>query len=263
MKKTSIFILIFSIVFLSLKGQQVTISGNVYDGLTFYPVEDVNIFNFTSKKFTYSDKNGDFKLDVHLNDTIIISKSIYKQLIIYISGKDIKIGKIDLPLYYKAIMLKEVTVYALTPNYKQFVKDVVNTPLPEIYTYVEGSKLSEMDLMNIKYAQGPPNLLSGTPAGSPITYLYQKYNKKYQNIQLAKELNELQDEVDKVPAKYNRDLVSEITGLTGAPLLEFMMFCRFSYYDIIKMSSDEIIMAIRKKYSEYEYFKIIEEEKKK
>jgi hypothetical protein len=29
------------------------------------------------------------------------------------------------------------------------------------------------------------------------------------------------------------------------------------------MSSEEIIMAIRKKYSEYEYFKIIEEEKKK
>jgi hypothetical protein len=160
-------------------------------------------------------------------------------------------------------MLKEVTVYALTPNYKQFVKDVVNTPLPEIYSYVEGAQLTEMDLMNIKYAQGPPNILSGTPAGSPITYLYQKYNKKYQNIQLAKELNELQDEVDKVPAKYNREIVSEITGLTGSSLLEFMMFCRFSYYDIIKMSSEEIIMAIRKKYSEYEYFKIVEEEKNK
>jgi hypothetical protein len=262
MKKTSIFILFFSIVFL-LKGQQVTISGNVYDGLTFYPIEDVNIFNFSSKKFTYSDINGNFKLDIHKNDTIIISKSIYKQLIIYISEKDIKIGKVDFPLYYKAIMLKEVTVYALTPNYKQFVKDVVNTPLPEIYSYVEGAQLTEMDLMNIKYAQGPPNILSGTPAGSPITYLYQKYNKKYQNIQLAKELNELQDEVDKVPAKYNREIVSEITGLTGSSLLEFMMFCRFSYYDIIKMSSEEIIMAIRKKYSEYEYFKIVEEEKNK
>jgi hypothetical protein len=263
MKKLLLFIYFFCFCYVAVIGQRILISGNVYDGLTFYPIQEANIYNFTTKKYTFSDSKGNFRLEVKDNDTIIVSKSIFKQVLLFVSEKDIKIEKIDIPLYFKAITLKEVTVYAITPNYKQFVQDVVKTPLPDIYSYVEGAKLTEMDLMNIKYAQGPPNILSGTPAGSPITYLYQKYNKKYKNIQLAKELNELQEEVDQVPNKYNRDLVSEITGLNGDQLLEFMMFCRFSYYDIIKMSPEEIIMEIRKKFSDYEYYKIIEEEKKK
>lgn len=263
MKKYIVLILLLSFSCFYLSAQRVKISGNVFDGLTFYPIDGANVYNFSTKKYTFTDNKGNFVLDVQLNDTIIISKSIFRQILFIVNDQNLQNKKIEIALYFKAIILKEVAVFAITPDYKQFVKQVVTTPLPEIYSYVEGSKLTEMDLMNIKYAQGPPNVLSGTPAGSPITYLYEKYNKKYKNVQLAKELNELQDEVDKVPGKYNRELVSNITGLKDEELLKFMMYCRFSYYDIIKMSSEQIIMEVRKKYSEYEYFKIIEEEKRK
>ncbi|HNX21175.1 MAG TPA: carboxypeptidase-like regulatory domain-containing protein [Bacteroidales bacterium] len=263
MKKYSFLIFLLIVSNFYLFAQRVKIQGNVFDGLTFYPIDGANVYNFSTKKYTFTDVKGNFVIDVKLNDTIIISKSIFRQILIVINNQNLQNQKIEIALYFKAIILKEVIVYSITPDYKQFVKQVVTTPLPEIYRYVEGSKLTEMDLMNIKYAQGPPNVLSGTPAGSPITYLYEKYNKKYKNVQLAKELNELQDEVDKVPGKYNRELVSNITGLKDEELLKFMMYCRFSYYDIIKMSSEQIIMEVRKKYSEYEYLKIIEEEKRK
>lgn len=263
MKKYIVLILLLSYSSFYLFAQREKISGNVFDGLTFYPIDGANVYNFSTKKYTFTDTKGNFVLDVQLNDTVIISKSIFRQILFVVNHQNLQNKKIEIALYFKAIILKEVAVFAITPDYKQFVKQVVTTPLPEIYSYVEGSKLTEMDLMNIKYAQGPPNVLSGTPAGSPITYLYEKYNKKYKNVQLAKELNELQDEVDKVPGKYNRELVSNITGLKDEELLKFMMYCRFSYYDIIKMSSEQIIMEVRKKYSEYEYLKIIEEEKRK
>lgn len=263
MKKYIVLVFLFFLIIPYLFCQRVQISGNVFDGLTFYPVDGANVYNFSTKKYTFTDSKGNFSIDVQLNDTIIVSKSIFRQILFIVDRNNLQNKKIEIALYFKAIILKEVIVYSITPDYKQFVKQVVTTPLPEIYSYVEGTKLTEMDLMNIKYSQGPPNMLSGTPAGSPITYLYEKYNKKYKNVQLAKELNELQDEVDKVPAKYNRELVSNITGLKDEELLKFMMYCRFSYYDIIKMSSEQIIMEIRKKYSEYEYLKIIEEEKRK
>lgn len=256
-----ILILFFSVGLIFAQRKQIT--GNVIDGLSFYPVEGANVYNFCTKKYTFTDSKGNFNIEVQLNDTLIISKSIFRQVLVLVNQEDIKRGNMEIPLYYKAIVLKEVTVYSITSDYNQFLKDVVSTPLPEIYRYVEGAQLTEMDLMNIQYAKGPPNVLAMTPLGSPITYLYEKYNKKYKNIQLAKELNELQDEVDKVPAKYNRELVSEITGLKGDELLKFMMYCRFSYYDIIRMTPEQIINEVRKKFSEYEYFKIIEEEKRK
>ena len=263
MKKFCVLVFLLVVSNFYLFAQRTKLGGNVFDGLTFYPVEEANIYNFSTKKYTFTDTKGNFIIDVKLNDTLIVSKSIFRQVLLVVNSQNLENKKIEIALYFKAILLKEVTVYSITTDYKQFVKQVVTTPLPEIYSYVEGSRLTEMDLMNIQYAKGPPNLLSYTPAGSPITNLYKKYNKKYKNVQLAKELNELQDEVDKVPAKYNRELVSNITGLKDEELLKFMMYCRFSYYDIIKMSSEQIIMEIRKKYSEYEYFKIIEEEKRK
>lgn len=261
MKKYLFLILIFVFSMGSIFAQRRIITGNIFDGLSFYPIEGANVYNFSTKKYSFSDIKGNFSVEVQLNDTLIFSKSIFRQVLVIVNQDNITRGNIEIPLYYKAIILKEVTVYSITTDYNQFVKDVVSTPLPEIYKYVEGAKLTEMDLMNIQYAKGPPNVLAGTPLGSPITYLYEKYNKKYKNIQLAKELNELQDEVDHVPTKYNRELVSEITGLKGDELLKFMMYCRFSYYDIIRMTPEQIINTVRKKFSEYEYYKIIEEEK--
>lgn len=67
----------------------------------------------------------------------------------------------------------------------------------------------------------------------------------------------------RLPSKYNRELVSNITGLEGDELMNFMMYCRFGYYDIIKMTPEQIIMSIRIKFNEYEYYKLLYEDKHK
>ena len=78
--------------------------------------------------------------------------------------------------------------------------------------------------------------------------------------QLYYEMLDKEDEVQMLPKKYNLELVSQLTGLEGADLLEFMVFCRFSYYDLVRWTQEEIIAAIRYKYSEYEYYKVLEED---
>lgn len=244
-------------------GQRKTFTGIVVDGLSFYPVKEANIYNFSTKKYCFSDQNGKFFIEVSLNDTLIVSKSIYRQMMIFVDQETFTKGRTEIILYYKAIILKEVAIYAITPSYNQFINDVVHTQLPEVYSQVAGTRLTSQDFMNNKYSKGDYNLLKGTPMGSPISYFYEKYNKKYKNIQLAKELNENQEEVDKVPSKYNRELVSNITGLEGDELMNFMMYCRFGYYDIIKMTPEQIIMSIRIKFNEYEYYKLLYEDKHK
>jgi hypothetical protein len=253
----SFFLLTIFFVF----SQKIIYTGNIIDGFSFFPIKEANIYNYSTKNYCFSDEKGFFSIEVSLNDTLIVSKSIFRQLMIVIDQEKFNKGKEEIPLYFKAIVLKEVTIFAITPSYNQFIKEVVHTQLPDYYTSIVGSRLTTQDFMNNKYAKGDYNLLNNTPMGSPISYFYEKYNKKHKNIMLAKELNQLQDEVDKVPAKYNRELVSNITGLEDEELLNFMMYCRFSYYDIIKMTPEQIIMSIRIKFSDYEYIKILQEEK--
>ena len=79
---------------------------------------------------------------------------------------------------------------------------------------------------------------------------------------LYNEMVSYEEEVERVQQKYNREVVSEITGLTGNDLLDFMMYCRFSYYDLVRWSDEQIREKVRALYFNYQYDKInIEYEK--
>ena len=69
-----------------------------------------------------------------------------------------------------------------------------------------------------------------------------------------------EQELDNVQSKFNRELVSELTGLKDDELLEFMVYCHFSYYDLIRSSREDIIKRVKSKYLEYEYFKALQDE---
>jgi hypothetical protein len=69
-----------------------------------------------------------------------------------------------------------------------------------------------------------------------------------------------EDEVERIQQKYNREIVSELTGLEGEELLNFMMYCRFSYYDLVRWSDEQIKEKIRTNYFNYQYDKISHEQ---
>jgi len=240
-------------------GQQKNCTGRVFDGITFQPLIGASIYNMNTQKFAFSDKNGQFSIMVSLNDTLVISKSIYRQLVVTVNDK-IFAGFEDFFLYYKATMLKEVTIFAINPSYEGFKKDIVTLELPDYYKRVEDSKLSEMQKANAVYKPSG-NILSlgGTVTTSPITYLYDKYSRKSKMNRLYNEMLSYEEEVERIQDKYNREIVSDLTGLKGDELLNFMMYCRFNYYDLVRMSDEDIKAKIKAKYYDYEYYKATKE----
>ena len=76
---------------------------------------------------------------------------------------------------------------------------------------------------------------------------------------LYNEMLSYEDEVERIQHKYNRDIVSELTGLQGDELLDFMMYCRFNYYDLVRWSDEQIREKIRTNYFNYQYDKIANE----
>jgi hypothetical protein len=75
---------------------------------------------------------------------------------------------------------------------------------------------------------------------------------------LYQELIDNMEEVEKLPLKYNRELVTSLTGLEGEELLNFMTFCKFSYYDLIKWSPEYIVSQVKRKFDDYEFYKAME-----
>ena len=239
--------------------QQKRYSARVFDGITFQPLSSASVYNVNTQKFAFTDKNGRFEIDLSLNDTLIISKSIYRQLVAIID-QSLFYGFEDFFLYYKVTMLKEVTIIGINPSYEGFKKDIVTLELPEYYKRAEDVQLSEWQRANAAYKDGG-NILSlgGGVTMSPISYLYDKYSKKGKMNRLYNEMLSYEDEVERIHHKYNRDIVSELTGLQGDELLDFMMYCRFNYYDLVRWSDEQIREKIRTNYFNYQYDKIANE----
>lgn len=231
-------------------------AARVFDGITFQPLSGASVYNASTQKFAFTDKNGRFEIDLSMNDTIIISKSIYRQHVAVIDQK-LFYGYEDFFLYYKATMLKEVTIIGINPSYEGFKKDIVTLELPDYYKRMEETQLSEWQKANALYKPSG-NILSlgGTATLSPISFLYDKYSHKGKMGRLYNEMLSYQDEMERIQQKYNRDIVSDLTGLQGDELVDFMMYCRFNYYDLVRWSDEQIREKIRTNYFNYQYDKI-------
>lgn len=259
-KLTTLLILLTMTINFSVYSQSKIFRGVLYDAIGYFQVKDANIYNTNTQKYAFTNQEGQFFISVSLNDTLIVSCPIYRQQLIIMDEANFNRGHNDFLLYHRAFLLKEVRVVAMNPTYDGFKRDILNTKLPDSYKNLNDVHLTVEERRNGAYKEGAPNVLNGTKLGSPITYLYNTFNKKMKIKQLYYEMQSYGDEVYQVPAKYNRDLVKEITGLEGAELMEFMVYCRFSYYDLVRWTREQIVASIRYKFDEYEYYKLLQEQ---
>lgn len=259
MKKWLLFSCI-CVVCLASFGQRKVISGTAYDASAVFPIENLVVYNLNTGSYQFGEKDGTYHILAGLNDTLLFSSARYRQAVYVLDARDFSRARKDVILYHKAFVLPNVTIYGLNPTYEGFKHDVASTKLPDSYKNLDDVHLSKEDRANAAYTGEAANVLKGTKIGSPITWLYSAFNKKEKMRQLAAEMESYGDEVQQVSVKYNQKLVSEITGLQGDELLNFMMYCHFSYYDIVRWSRERIIENVRSKYYEYEYLKALEDD---
>lgn len=253
--KKLLLILLLSCAFFALKAQGHKFTGKVYDGINFYPIEGANIYNVSKKSFVFSDEEGNFTIECKQNDTLVISKSIYRQMIVVMNEDLIRKGREDFLLYYKAILLKEVSVISLNPTYEGFKRDLAKIEIPDIYKHIPGTETSDWDKANAEYGRDP-NVFRNTAIAHPISFLYETFSRKAKMKRLYNEMVQYEDRLDELPLKYNKEIVKDITGLPDEEILTFMMYCHFSYYDLVRWTPMQIINAIKDKYINYEYEKL-------
>lgn len=259
MKKWTL-LLVMVLLIGAAKAQSKKIAGTVYNSSGIVPITGCQVHNLNTGEYVFGDEKGNFRITVSMYDSLVISHTGYSQTLEVVDNRDFSRGRKDVILYHKAFMLPNFTCYGLNPTYEGFKHDVANAKLPDSYKNIDDVHLTKEERRNATYTEEAPNILKNTKLGSPITWLYSTFNKKEKMKRLYYEMEGYGEEIQQVQLKYNRDLVSEITGLQEPELLDFMMYCHFSYYDLIRWSREKIIDEIRSKFNEYQYFKAIQED---
>lgn len=125
--------------------KSITISGKLVSFKNM--VGDVHVINLTNKQGTISNDNGEFEINVSLNDSLLISSIAYKRLKIRITESHISNRKIEIALISSVTILDEVYLHGLTGNLNF---DITNKPKDSIPKHNFALKKYDIDKISIK-----------------------------------------------------------------------------------------------------------------
>ncbi len=208
-----------------------------------------HIVNITQKKASISDMLGYFRIAFGIGDTIKISS------LGYFNSSFVNWGQFspdslfnDIKLKPRSYEIKEVKISWFS-TYEKFLKGVSELQLPVSKEEEDIKKVNEYFQRTITKL-GLVNLPGPTPGFTFGKDWYMKQNDK------LNEFLEKEKQKRRIEKKYNAVLVSDLTGLTGNDVFEFMDYCAFSDSFLLISTDYEIQLKVMEKY------KLFAEEKK-
>lgn len=216
------------------------------------PVALAHIINIGTKTGIASDTLGFFKIWVNKSDMLNISAIGFEYLEYLISEVNPD-SLLQIKLKRRIYEIPEVAI-SYFGTYKDFEFKVLNLKLED------KNKINEQLLKDLPVVENPkpfePNL------GSPISLLYDLLSHEGKSRRKYVELMEEHPKKLKVEAKYNRDIVKNITGLDGQDLGQFMDSCGFSDVYILNTSDYLLYAEIAKLFEDYKKRQKLTEDKK-
>jgi len=237
--------------------QQTTLKGKVIDAGNGKAIEYASLLNFSSHNRVYTNASGDFTLEVHTGDTLVLYAVGYYYSKIIVDASMVNSWEtMRFALRQQAYEIAEVRIIGLG-TYNEFKQQFIALDRPNTKTEQLASDLAE-----IAHAEGiaaydealrkgelPPPLIA-VPILTP---------EEKERIVLA-EIIKQKEVKDQVYQKYNPVLVRKVTGLTDDDtIIEFMYFCDFSDAYLLQVNDYELMVNIVRK---YELFKKKKQEEK-
>lgn len=200
------------------------ISGKIIDDSLAYPLPHVHIWNESTRMGTVSNDSGEFRLTVSDQDTIVFSILGYASKIMVASSG---LGPVvQVRLKQKKYEISEVVVRRFR-NYESFKYQVLHLDLPEPEAAQSRSSIQVSSItaaLDADRKRAEKDILESgrfgytTPLGKGIDR-EKAFKEKIHALEKRKRV---------IHAKFNRELVGEITKLEGDELTEFIALCNFS-----------------------------------
>lgn len=242
MKKILFFILFFC--FFIGFSQEDIFKGNVFSLDTQLPLENVNVVNINQVKGTITNFKGDFAIKASVNDTLHLSLLGHKSVKVRVTGDMLKYQGTKIGLSQLAYALDEVVVtpYKLTGYLDIDAKYLpVNTNTQYNIKGVNKGYEAMVGTMNTNTGISIP--LLGT-----LNKLFNSHQKDLKKLKKMKEENAL---MDLLHSKFDREMISEITGIKKEDIYEILNYCNYSEQFLKQANDIQILEALTQCYEEY------------
>jgi len=209
---------------------QTTIQGIVFDKHTKQRISQVYVYNTANDEGGYNNTRGEFSIQASPGDILIAATKGYYPDTLVVSTKNVVLFNME----RSTIWLDEVSVIArrspeerLEENKKEY-----------------GTAYSKGNAGSI-FSVGP------TGAGVSIDALYKLISREGKNSRRLQEIIEQDYRESVIDYRFTPELVSGVTGLTGATLADFMRQYRPSYYFVLSANDYNLAFYIRSSLAQY------------
>ncbi len=198
--------------------QTKVIVGRIIDSVSLKPIQDVLVVNKSSSVTTLTNEDGFFYLKMAKEDTLVLYLISYYPKYFYFNSE--------------ADYTRQAHVILLKPNVEQ---------------------LKEVEILGKKKEQNkyPFNT---TPASlmNPMSFLYERYSKKYQQYSKLQEIMEKKEREEYMhrlrSQRFTKELVLAVTEIEPEEVDEFMQKSSFSKSFLEEANDYELMVEIIKKY---------------
>ncbi|MEJ2004909.1 MAG: carboxypeptidase-like regulatory domain-containing protein [Cyclobacteriaceae bacterium] len=222
----------------------IQIEGEIREAVSGDPVPYVHIINSTSGLGTVSNTEGRFWIRMKPADTVLFSAIGYETYAFMLrpDQRSQRI-RISIEMNTSTQVLKPVNVFAYRDeeSLKQAIIDMDPGPGPE------DTKIAIPGVRSV-----PMNANPSISMGGPISFFYNKFSRK------AKADKKLQDDIASydyrkvIKAKYNEQIVMELTGLPEDEVEKFMKFCKIEEAFVADATEYEIAVAVNSCLTKFE-----------
>lgn len=242
MHKTILILILFFLTVTSFQGiaqeKTVEISGTIVEAESKAPVPYVHVVNQNTGKGTISNTEGRFWVQIAKTDTLLFSAMGFESYAFTIK-KHVNSDKLDvtIELNTSTMELQPVKVFAYKDE--QALKRALiamELPLEQKQSFTSGWTNTKKNIP----AGG------GISIGGPVSALYNVFSKKHKANKKLKGYQEIYDHQKTIRAKYNEDVVVELTGLPEDKVEEFMNFCKLQDSFIDRSNPYEIAVAVNR-----------------
>ena len=221
---------------------RILIRGVIKDS-TQNPVSYAHIFSKTRNEGWVSDYYGTFRAYVLPGDTLIITSVSFNNSMVIIPQDINKSDYLaEIIMQNDIVDLDEVIVRpwpaTMEQLKKEFMEVEIEDPLANLKLYLP----SPEEMKNLAYPSG------GIRVQGPVSALYNQFSKEAKSKRIYAELM-LKEKAGK---RYNKEVVSIITGLKGEDeIKKFMEFCALQIRFILESTDYELYVAVLGCYKDY------------
>jgi len=242
----------FIVLFLGANAQSNSAFNNfrgvIHSCRTNESISYVHVVNETSSYATVADSSGKFSIKAKSGDIIRFSSLGMKNLFFEISDEKF-IRYQSICLNPDTFLLNEITALPFS-NFKELEHQFLAIKLKDNEYFIPGVTLKTRttvhNLNDEKYIRS-----LGFALSSPISALYYNLSRYEKNIRKYYQLENDKWQQYEIDRKYNKTVVTSVTGLKNDKVIKFMIWCGFSKEYLLQVTDYELAIEIKEKFELY------------